>query len=57
MEQVAILKPEDKFVIKHKGLVLVAIIKKGVVQIENIIEFNCDNKLYKNKIIGIEMNT
>ena len=55
MEQVAILLPEGKHVLKSKGIVLVSAILEGVVLIGNYVEFKCDDILYKKKIIGIEM--
>ena len=55
MEQVALLKPEDKFGITGKGLVIMAIIKEGNVMIGNVIEFKCDDVKYRRKVIGIEI--
>lgn len=55
MEQGALLLPDDKFVIKNKGVVLISVIIEGIVLIGDYIEFKCDDLTYKKKIIGIEM--
>ena len=55
MEQGALLLPDDKFVIKNKGVVLILAIIEGVALIGDYIEFKCDDVTYKKKIIGIEM--